>query len=333
MTRDTLLEVSDLTVRFKTGRRFLTAVDHVSLDVTRGETFGLVGESGSGKSTFGLTVMRAHAPDAGQIVFDGTDISTLSDKEMRPYRTHMQMIFQDPYASLDPHMKVSAILAEPLRIHRIVPKAQISEKVTSLLEAVGMPAEAAQRYPSQFSGGQRQRISIARALAVEPELLIADEPVSALDVSIQAQVMALLNDVKSRFGLTTIVIAHDLALVYQVTDRIAVMYLGQIVELGPTAEVVFGPQHPYTAALLSATPMPDPEVERSRERIVLRGEPPSALSPPSGCRFHTRCPIAQDVCSDTPPPLTEASQGHLVACHFAGQIGPVAIDLPRSVDP
>ncbi len=257
---DTLLDVRDLTVRFKTGRRLLTAVDRVSLDVATGETFGLVGESGSGKSTFGLTVVRAHAPDAGQIIFDGIDIAPLSDRQMRPLRTRMQMIFQDPYASLDPHMKVSAILAEPLRIHGIVPRAETGEKVTSLLEAVGLPAEAAQRYPSQFSGGQRQRISIARALAVEPELLIADEPVSALDVSIQAQVMALLNEVKTKFGLTTIVIAHDLALVYQVTDRIAVMYLGQIVELGPTAEVVFNPQHPYTAALLSATPVPDPDV-------------------------------------------------------------------------
>lgn len=229
-------------------------------------------------------------------------------------------------------MKVSAILAEPLRIHSIVPRAQTGEKVASLLEAVGMPAEAADRYPSQFSGGQRQRISIARALAVEPELLIADEPVSALDVSIQAQVMGLLNDVKAEFGLTTIVIAHDLALVYQVTDRIAVMYLGQIVELGPTADVVFNPQHPYTAALLSATPVPDPDVERSRERIVLHGEPPSALSPPSGCRFHTRCPIVRDVCRTTSPSLAETSNGHTVACHFAGEIGPISVDLPATAE-
>lgn len=329
---DLLLEVRDLTVRFKSGRRFLTAVDHVSVDIVRGETFGLVGESGSGKSTFGLTVIRAHSPDTGQILFDGTDIAPLAEKQLRPFRTRMQMIFQDPYASLDPHVKVRAILAEPLRIHNVVPRAEIGERVSKLLEAVGLPPDVANRYPRQFSGGQRQRISIARALAVEPELLIADEPVSALDVSIQAQVMQLLEEVKTGFGLTTIVIAHDLALVYQVTDRIAVMYLGQIVELGPTTEVVFNPQHPYTAALLSATPVADPDAERARNRIVLSGEPPSAISPPSGCRFHTRCPIVRDICRTTSPALVEQPDRHLVACHFAGEIGSVAVDMPRSVE-
>lgn len=327
-----ILATRDLVVRFKTGRRFLTAVDHVSLEVGRKETFGLVGESGSGKTTFGLTVVRAHAPDDGQILFDGTDLAPLSERALRPFRTQMQMIFQDPFASLDPHMKVGSIIGEPLKIHKLVPKTGVKERVTELLEAVGLPGDAAGRYPSQFSGGQRQRISIARALAVQPELLIADEPVSALDVSIQAQVIQLLHDVKEEFGLTTIIIAHDLALVYQVTDRIAVMYLGQIVELGPTGEVVFNPQHPYTASLLSATPVPDPAVERNRERIVLRGDPPSALRPPSGCRFHTRCPIARPVCAETQPLLGEVSEGHAVACHFAGEMGPVLVEFPRAVE-
>ena len=327
-----LLAVRDLVVRFKVGRRFLTAVDEVSLDVNRGETFGLVGESGSGKSTFGLTVVRAHYPDSGSVVFDGTELAELSERDLRPFRTRMQMIFQDPYASLDPHMQVGKAIAEPLRIHRLVPPSEEADRVTQLLEAVGLSGDASSRYPVQFSGGQRQRISIARALAVEPELLIADEPVSALDVSIQAQVIRLLADVKEEFGLTTIIIAHDLALVYQVTDRVAVMYLGQIVEEGPTSEVVFNPQHPYTAALLSATPVPDPAVERTRERIVLRGDPPSALTPPSGCRFHTRCPIAQPVCSVEAPPLDRRIPDHRVACHFAGEIGPVLVDLPQQVD-
>jgi oligopeptide/dipeptide ABC transporter ATP-binding protein len=323
MKADPLLRTSDLVVRFRAGRGYLTAVDGVSLQVARSETLGLVGESGSGKSTFGLAVMRAYRPDAGRIVFDGADITDLDERQLRPYRARMQMIFQDPFASLDPAMKVGAIVAEPIRVHRLLDRAEVSGRVAELLEAVGLPSSAAERYPGQFSGGQRQRISIARALALQPELLIADEPVSALDVSIQAQIIKVLDDVKREFGLTTVVIAHDLALVYQLTDRIAVMYLGRIVEEGPTAGVVFEPQHPYTASLLSATPVPDPEVERNRQRIVLHGDPPSPLTPPAACRFHTRCPIARPVCAQETPPLAEVSPGHRVACHFAGELGPV----------
>jgi oligopeptide transport system ATP-binding protein len=318
-----LLRTTDLTVRFKVGRSRLTAVDRVSLDIERGETLGLVGESGSGKSTFGLTVMRAISPTSGRVEFDGADITELSDRSLRPYRTRMQMIFQDPFASLDPGLKVGRAIAEPITVNGLLPRARVGARVAQLLDAVGLPADAGGRYPRQFSGGQRQRISIARALAVQPELLIADEPVSALDVSIQAQVMAVLDAVKSEFGLTTVVIAHDLALVYQVTDRVAVMYLGQIIEEGPTPDVVFRPLHPYTASLLSATPVPEPEVERSRERIVLHGDPPSAIDPPPACRFHTRCPIARPICSREAPPLETVDGGRRVACHFAGEIDPV----------
>ncbi len=318
-----LLVTEDLTVRFRVGRATLTAVDGVSIAVSRGETLGLVGESGSGKSTFGLTVMRAHEPDRGRVVFDGSDITHSSERELRPIRTRMQMIFQDPFGSLDPRMKVGSIIAEPMRVHRTAPRRAINERVRELLAAVGLPASAAGRYPPQFSGGQRQRISIARALALGPELLVADEPVSALDVSIQAQVISVLDDVRQAFGLTTIVIAHDLALVYQITDRIAVMYAGQIVEEGDTSDVVFRPQHPYTASLLSATPVPDPELEQTRQRIVLRGEPPSGIRFPPGCRFHPRCPIARDVCATEVPALVDVGDGRRVACHFAGEIGPV----------
>lgn len=318
-----LLDTKEVVVRFRVGRRALTAVDRVSLSLARGETLGLVGESGSGKTTFGLTVMRAIDPDSGRVVFDGVDLTTLGERRMRPYRRRMQMIFQDPFASLDPKMKVGRIVGEPLRIHGIGSRAAITTRVHSLLEAVGLPPDTVHRYPAQFSGGQKQRISIARALALDPELLVADEPVSALDVSIQAQVISVLDHVKQRFGLTTLIIAHDLALVYQVTDRIAVMYLGQIVEEGPTAKVVFDPLHPYTASLLSASPVPDPAVERTRERIVLRGDPPSPIDPPSACRFHTRCPIARLLCSKEVPPLVESGPGRRVACHFPGELGPV----------
>lgn len=318
-----LLETTDLVVRFRAGRRWLTAVDHVSLSIGRGETVGLVGESGSGKSTYALTVMRAHDPDHGRIRFDGVDITDMHERELRPYRRRMQMIFQDPFASLDPKMRVGDIVSEPLRIHKVGSRQEIEQRVASLLEAVGLPADSVSRYPAQFSGGQKQRISIARALALEPELLVADEPVSALDVSIQAQVIAVLDDVRARFGLTALVIAHDLALIYQITDRIAVMYLGQIVEEGPTSSVVFDPQHPYTASLLSASPVPDPHQERMRKRIVLEGDPPSPVAPPPACRFHTRCPIARDVCRSEAPSAVEVSAGHRVACHFPGELGQV----------
>lgn len=318
-----LLTAENLVVTFRVGRRRLTAVDRVSLSINRGETVGLVGESGSGKTTLGLTVMRAHEPDSGRITFDGIDITTMKERDLRPLRRRMQMVFQDPFASLDPKMKVGAIISEPMRIHRTGSPEEIRTRVLELLEEVGLPPEAVDRHPSQFSGGQKQRISIARALALDPELLVADEPVSALDVSIQAQVIAVLEKVRQDFGLTSLIIAHDLALVYQVTDRIAVMYLGQIVEEGPTDEVVFEPLHPYTASLLSASPVADPELEAKRERIVLRGDPPSPIDPPSACRFHTRCPIARPICSTETPSLREHSSGRRVACHFAGEIGPV----------
>ena len=320
---DPLLHTEDVVVRFRVGRGTLTAVDGVSLAVDRGQTMGLVGESGSGKTTFGLSVMGAVNADEGRVVFDGTDLSTLNHRQRRPFRRRMQMIFQDPFASLDPKMKVGKIIAEPMRVHRTGSGEEINSRVRYLLEAVGLPTDAVERYPAQFSGGQKQRISIARALALNPQFLVADEPVSALDVSIQAQVMSVLHDIKQRFGLTTLVIAHDLALVYQVTDRIAVMYLGQIVEEGPTAEVVFDPHHPYTASLLSASPVPDPQVERTRERIVLRGDPPSPLSPPPACRFHPRCPIARPICSTTSPQLVANVSGRKVACHFPAELGPV----------
>ncbi len=319
----TLLGTEDLVVRFRVGRRALTAVDGVSLAVLKGETMGLVGESGSGKTTFGLTVMGAINPDQGRVIFDRTDLTSLTPRQRRPFRQRMQMVFQDPFASLDPKMKVGRIISEPMRVHRIADREETAVRVEHLLEAVGLPADAVNRYPAQFSGGQKQRISIARALALNPEFLVADEPVSALDVSIQAQVISVLYEIKQRFGLTTLIIAHDLALVYQVTDRIAVMYLGQIVEEGPTSEVVFDPFHPYTASLLSASPVPDPEVERTRERIVLRGDPPSPLSPPPACRFHTRCPIARPICTTDAPPLRERAAGRKVACHFPGELGTV----------
>lgn len=325
-----MLEIKDLVVRFRVGRRFLTAVDGVSLSVNRGETVGLVGESGSGKSTLGLAAVLALRAESGRVVFNGTDLSELSERELRPHRSRMQMVFQDPFASLDGQMQVGSIIAEPLKVHRIVAPSEVESRVAELLDAVGLPADARTRYPRQFSGGQRQRISIARALALQPELLIADEPVSALDVSIQAQIVGLLDQVKQQFGLTTLVIAHDLALVYQITDRVAVMYLGQIVEEGPTESIVFDPQHPYTAALLSATPVTDPDIERERERIILRGDPPSAISPPQGCRFHTRCPIARPVCAEKSPPLEEDTSGRKVACHYAGELGPVLVDLPTT---
>ena len=320
-----LVSIEDLDVRFRVGRDLeLRAVRNVSLEIERGQTVGLVGESGSGKSTLARTLVRAEQPAGGRIMFDGVDLAPLNDRQLRPFRSRMQMIFQDPFGSLDPRMRVGDTIAEPLRVHRRGGRTAIRARVEDLLERVGLDRGAAARFPAQFSGGQRQRISVARALALEPEMLVADEPVSALDVSIQAQIIALLNQVQEDLGLTTLMIAHDLALVHQLADRIAVMYLGEIVEEGTADDVVFDPQHPYTVSLLSATPVADPVVERSRERILLRGEQPSPLNPPLGCSFHNRCPIAQPRCSVESPPLVEMS-GRRVACHYAGQLGPVVI--------
>lgn len=325
-----LLEAEDLRVVFRVGSRGLPAVDGVDISVAPGETLGLVGESGSGKSTLARTLIRAYEPTSGRIIFDGQDITSASERELREVRRSMQIVFQDPYASLDARMSVRRIIAEPLVAHGYGSRREIRQRVDQLLEDVGLPPSSADRLPSQFSGGQRQRISIARALALDTRLLIADEPVSALDVSIQAQIVNLLREIQDTRGLAYLVIAHDLALVHELCDRVAVLYLGRIVEEGPTEQVVASPQHPYTAALLSATPVPDPQ--RARERIVLAGEPPSAMEPPSGCSFHPRCPIARPDCAEQTPPLVELSSGQRAACFYPGELEAAhgLTDLPRS---
>jgi len=321
-----LLEVADLRVEFAIGRHQLVAVDGVSLEVRAGETVGLVGESGSGKSTLALALMRARKVAGGTIRFDGAPVLTLEGAALKALRRRMQMVFQDPYASLDPRMTVSRILAEPLAAHGIGSHAERGRRIAELLALVGLPADAGERYPAQFSGGQRQRIAIARALALSPAMLILDEPVSALDVSIQAQIIELLRDLQRRLAIAYLVIAHDLPLVHQVSDRILVLYLGRIVESGPSDAVVGAPLHPYTAALLAASPRRDP-AER-REAIVLAGEPPSPIDRPSGCAFHTRCPAAQPRCRVDTPVLADNAAGHHVACHFPGAIAP-PLDLIR----
>jgi peptide/nickel transport system ATP-binding protein len=299
--------------------RVLRALDGVDLDVFPGETVGLVGESGCGKSTFARAVMRLEEPTAGRVVFDGTDITHASQAEIRPLRRRMQMIFQDPYASLNPRMTVGEILAGPLRLHRLVQgAAAVRVRVGELLNLVGLPPAAAARFPHEFSGGQRQRVSIARALAVEPVFVVGDEPISALDVNIQAQIINLMIGLQERLRLTYLFIAHDLAVVRHISDRIVVLYLGRVVETAPAQELFRHPLHPYTASLISA--VPSPEAGRARRRIVLSGEVPSALNPPSGCRFRTRCPVAAARCAEEPPALAEVDPGHRVACHFPGSL-------------
>jgi peptide/nickel transport system ATP-binding protein len=296
------------------------AVDGITLAIRRGETLGLVGESGCGKSTVGRAMLRLYRPTSGRIIFDGRDITTLSDSAMQPLRRRMQMVFQDPFASLNPRHSVGKMVAEPLRVHRVTSGRETDVRVRELLEVVGLPADAATRYPHEFSGGQRQRIGLARALALNPELVVCDEPVSALDVSIQAQIVNLLEELQDELGLTYLFIAHDLAVVRHISDRIAVMYLGQVVELAPGDDLYENPLHPYTIALLSAIPIPDPVVERSRNVIHIAGDLPSPANPPSGCRFHTRCPFVQPVrCADEEPELRSIGS-HGVACHFAEEI-------------
>jgi oligopeptide/dipeptide ABC transporter ATP-binding protein len=301
------------------------AVDGVSLDVRRGETLGLVGESGCGKSTFARAVMRLVDSTSGQVWFDGEEVTNASGDSLRRLRRRMQMIFQDPYASLNPRMTIGSMLAEPLRVHRIARGAEARKRVQDLIEMVGLPRNAVNRYPHEFSGGQRQRAGIARALAVKPEFIAADEAVSALDVSIQAQIINLLSDLQRELSLTFLFIAHDLSVVRHISDRIAVMYLGEVVELSPSRQLYDRPLHPYTVALVSAVPIPDPAVETRRRRMILVGDVPSPANPPSGCRFHTRCWLRRELgnperCETETPTLRQLQPGHEVACHFAEEI-------------
>jgi oligopeptide transport system ATP-binding protein len=320
-----LLRVDDLKVHFpvKTGAMFrkkvgaVHAVDGVSLTLARGETLGLVGESGCGKSTTGLAIMRMLAPTAGRIEFEGQDITSYGKKQMRPLRQRMQMVYQDPYGSLNPRMKVRDIIGEPLVVHGLADDGgAYQDKIASLMRTVGLLPDMADRYPHEFSGGQRQRIGIARALALEPSLIVCDEPVSALDVSIQAQVVNVFVELQQRLGLAYLFIAHDLAVVRHVSDRIAVMYLGRIVEIAKRDTLYRSPQHPYTQAPLAAVPVADPVVEASRRRVIVSGEVPSATNPPPGCRFHTRCPHAFARCRAEVPQLRDLGDGQAVACHL-----------------
>jgi peptide/nickel transport system ATP-binding protein len=311
----------------------IKAVDDVTLTIHRGETLGLVGESGCGKSTVGRTILRLYEPTGGKVVFDGQDITNLSEKELRPLRRRMQMVFQDPYASLNPRHSVGRIVGEPLKVHGLTKGKETGGRVRQLLEIVGLPVDAATRYPHEFSGGQRQRIGLARSLALNPDFIVCDEPVSALDVSIQAQIINLLENLQSDFELTYLFIAHDLAVVRHISDRIAVMYLGKIVEISPAAELYDEPLHPYTISLLSAVPIPDPVVERERETILLAGDLPSPANPPPACRFHTRCPYVQPTrCREEEPELRRLAPGHVVACHWAEDIKAGKIQ-PEEVKP
>ncbi len=323
--REVLLSVKDLKKHFPISSGIIfqrqvgavKAVDGVSFDVYRGETLGVVGESGCGKSTTGRTILQLYKPTSGSVVFEGKELSTMPAEELRKMRRRMQMIFQDPFASLNPRMSVGRIVSEPLRIHNIIPnKKEEQEYVEALLERVGLNPYYVNRYPHEFSGGQRQRIGIARALALKPSFIVADEPISALDVSIQAQVVNLLEDLQEELNLTYLFIAHDLSMVRHICDRVAVMYLGKIVELATTDELYDNPLHPYTQALLSAVPVPDPMVEAKRQRFILGGDVPSPANPPRGCNFNTRCPVEFGLCHEEPDPvLEEITPGHWAACH------------------
>ena len=292
------------------------AVDGITFDIYHRETLGLVGESGCGKTTAGRTILLLYRPTAGKVIFDGTDLTSLKGNSLRRMRQRMQMIFQDPYASLNPRMTIARIISEPLRVHKLASGPEQVERVQELLRLVRLNPRFINRYPHEFSGGQRQRIGIARALASNPDFIVCDEPISALDVSIQAQVVNLLEDLQDQLGLTYLFIAHDLSMVRHICDRVAVMYLGLIVELAAKDELYDHPLHPYTQALLSAVPVPDPKVERKRRRIILEGDVPSPVNPPSGCRFHTRCSRAQELCSQQEPVWRDVGGGHFVACHL-----------------
>ena len=323
MSTETLLRVDNLVKYFPIYQGVIRrqvgavhAVDGVSFEIYKGETLGLVGESGCGKSTAGRTILRLYKPTAGHVYYDGTDLASLSEREMRKMRRKLQIIFQDPYASLNPRMTVADIVGEPLIVHKVANGKEVQERVQELLALVGLNPAFADRYPHEFSGGQRQRIGVARALALQPDLIICDEPISALDVSIQAQVINLLEDLQKQFGLTYLFIAHDLSMVRHISDRVAVMYLGVIMELAERDELYDHPLHPYAQALLSAVPIPDPVAEERRQRIILEGDVPSPVNPPSGCRFRTRCPIAEAVCTEQKPEWREVKPGHFVACHL-----------------
>jgi oligopeptide transport system ATP-binding protein len=333
-----LVEVRNLKMYFPVRRGLIIervvghvhAVDDITFHVKRGETLGLVGESGCGKSTTGRAVLQIYKPTEGEVKFGGVDVTKLSQNQLSAYRRNMQMIFQDPFASLDPRMTVGGIISEPLEIHNVLKGKEKEEKVREMLRIVGLNPYFANRYPHEFSGGQRQRIGVARALVLDPEFIVCDEPISALDVSIQAQIINLLEDLQERFNLTYLFIAHDLAVVRHISDRVAVMYVGKIVEMADRNQLYENPLHPYTKALLSAVPIPDPVVERRRSRIILQGDVPSPVNPPSGCRFHPRCPFARPNCSESEPQLEEAEPGHRVACFYwkeileRGDISPVS---------
>lgn len=321
-----LLKVEHLHKEFPTGSGFMcgkfskkvvSAVNDLSFEIRAGETFGLVGESGCGKSTTGRAIMHLDPPTSGKVYFEGRDISKMNKKELKAMRREMQFIFQDPYASLNPRMTIGEIISEPMVIHGIGTPEERIERVRELLDVVGLNPEHINRYPHEFSGGQRQRVGIARSFILRPKLIICDEPVSALDVSIQAQVLNLLKDLQKQYGTAYLFIAHDLSVVQHISDRVAVMYLGKMVELSDWKSLYAEPNHPYTQALLSAVPIPDPDVQQNRKRIILAGDPPSPIDPPSGCRFHTRCPIAQAKCSEDAPEFREIGEGHFCACHYA----------------
>ncbi|MCA9523289.1 MAG: ATP-binding cassette domain-containing protein [Myxococcales bacterium] len=324
MSREPLIRVSDLTMHFRQYQGVIVrrlahvtkAVDGVSFDIFPSETLGLVGESGCGKSTTGRCILQLHRPTSGEVLYKGQDLCKLSNRQMRPHRRDLQIIFQDPYSSLNPRMTIGSIIAEPLVTHHICPKVEIEERVKWLMNVVGLDPTFILRYAHEFSGGQRQRIGIARALALNPKFIVADEPISALDVSIQAQIMNLLCDLQEKFELTYLFIAHDLSAVKHISNRVAVMYLGRIVEIAPVDAIFEEPLHPYSQALISAVPVANPKIEARRKRIVLEGDVPSPSNPPSGCRFHTRCRHANKRCKTESPELTDAGGGHFVSCHM-----------------